>query len=309
MKQDQVLTSELDKQYWQNINRVRVSGAGRTNQALVKDDVGNWYVKQYFGDTERIWESAKNLALFSMSAKVPIDLAKQLNKASSPEEFAENGKESPTLQKVLEKHKGAYTAHTKEIQAKLERLHDKELEETLFASWDAHTNLKDDALFNTELKQALTAEIVAWKAVAATLKEKADQDPGQAIVKDVGALSRLGRTLSARITKISSPISSSDITQEEKELLEKQKKLVDEQDKEKKKREEANLEVEKKELEAKKKAGLEKKRKMAVFEVHKVVGCQVTDILTDRNRVLDQYEQAIVFIGDAANPKETKQSN
>ena len=309
VKQDQVLTSELDKQYWQNINRVRVSGAGSTNQALVKDDVGNWYVKQYFGDTERIWESAKNLALFSMSTKVPVDLAKQLNKAPSPEEFAGNGKESPTLQKVLERHKGAYTTHTKEIQAKLERLHDKELQETLIAAWDAHTNLKEDATFNAELKQALTAEIVVWNKVASTLKEKADQDSGQAIVKDVGALSRLGRMLLASITKISSSIYSSDITQEEKKLEERQEKLAEELDKEKKTLEEENLAAEKKKLEAKKKAEQEKKREMAAFEVHKVVGGQVMAILTDRNRVLDQYEQAIVFIGDAANPKETKKSN
>jgi len=313
VKQDRTLTSELDKQYWQNINRVRVSGAGGTNQALVKDDVGNWYVKQYFGDTKRIWESAKNLALFSMSAKVPIDLAKQLNKASSPEELAENNKESPTLQKVLEKHTGVYATHTKEIQAKLESLHDKELEETLIAAWDAHTNLKEDTAFNAELKQGLTAEIVTWKAVAKTLKEKVDQDPGQAIVKDVGALSRLGRMLSASIAKIS----SSDIAQEEKALEKKQKKLAEEilekkdaPDAEKKKLDEkkTELDAETKKLELKK-TELEKKREMAVFEVNKIVGGQVTGILTDRNRVLDQYEQAIVFIGDAANPKETKQSN
>jgi hypothetical protein len=309
VKQDRTLTSELDKQYWQNINRVRVSGTGFTNQALVKDDVGNWYVKQYFGDTERIWESAKNLALFSMSTKVPIDLAKQLNKASTPEEYAENNKETPTLQKVLEKHQGAYKTNTDEVKAKLERLHDKELKETLIAAWDAHKDLKDDATFNAELKQSLEAEIVVWKEVTTTLKKKADQDPGQAIVKDVGALSRLGRMLSASVTKISSSDITQDIMQEEKELEEKQKKLAEEQDKEKKNREEAKLEVEKEKLEAKKKAKLEKKRKMAVFEVHKVVGGRVTDILTDRNRVLDQYEQAIVFIGDAANPKEAKQSN
>lgn len=290
VKQDQVLTSELDKQYWQNINRVRVSGAGRTNQALVKDDVGNWYVKQYFGDTKRIWESAKNLALFSMSAKVPIDLAKQLNKASSPEEYAENSKESPTLQKVLERHQRVYKTHTEEIQANLDRLHDKELKETLIAAWDAHKNLKEDVTVHDALGQALEAEITVWNKAATAMKGKADQDPGQVIVKDVGALSRLGRMLSASITKI--------IMQEEKELEGKQKTLAEKLGKE-------TLDAKKTELETKK-TELEKKRKIAVFEVRKVVGGQVTDILTDRNRVLDQYEQAIVFIGDAANPKDSK---
>ncbi|HMS84515.1 MAG TPA: hypothetical protein PKD12_12755 [Nitrospira sp.] len=304
-KQDRLITSELDKQYWQNINRVRVSGAGATNQALVKDDVGNWYVKQYFGKTDQIWESAKNLALFSMSAKVPIDLAKQLNKASTPEEYAENSKETPTLQKVLEKHQSAYQTHTDEVKVKLERLHDRELKEMLIAAWDAHKDLRDDTSFNAEIKQALEAELVVWKTVATALKEKEGQDPGQAIVKDVGALARLGKMLSASITKISSSISSSAITQEEMELDGKQKKLADEPDIDKLKTKKAELEEEKQNL-SKKKAELERKRKAAVFEVHKVVGGQVTGILTERDRVLEQYEQAIVFIGDAAKPEETK---
>ncbi len=182
----------------------------------------------------------------------------------------------------------------------------------MLAAWDAHTNLKEDALFYTELKQALTAEITAWKAVATTLKEKADQDPGQAIVKDVGALSRLGKMLSASIAKIS----SLDIAQEEKELEGQQKSLDELEAKKELKEDEKKivdqlkdtLPTKRKNLKTKKEK-LEDKWEMAVFEVRKVVGGQVTDILTDRNRVLDQYEQAIVFIGDAANPKETKQSN
>lgn len=265
VKQDQVLTSELDKQYWQNINRVRVSGAGFTNQALVKDDVGNWYVKQYFGDTERIWESAKNLALFSMSAKVPIDLAKQLSKATKPEEYAENSKETPTLQKVLEKHQGAYKTHTDEVLAKLERLHTKndksELQETMIAAWEAHDGIKKATSFKASLIGELKTEIRRWDEAAKALKDNANQDPGQVIVKDVRALSRLDTMLSASIAKMP----PSDATDEVKQT--------------------------------------------AMKEVHKVVGGQVTDILTDQTRALDQYEQAIVFIGDAANPKETKEAN
>ncbi|CUS35406.1 exported hypothetical protein [Candidatus Nitrospira nitrosa] len=258
VKQDRTLTSELDKQYWQNINRVRVSGVGFSNQALVKDDVGNWYVKRYFGDTEDIAKSAKNLALFSLGAKMPIDLPRALRDASASKEELEKNPSTPTLQKVLEKHQGAYKTHTDEVKAKLERLHAKELRDTLIAAWEAHTDIKDKKEFKDSLDQALMAEIVVWDKMAATLKEKTDQDPGQAIVKDVGALSRLGRLLSAEIKKMPSSVASDPL------------------------------------------------KELAVAEVNKVVGSQVTDILTDRNRVLDQYEQAIVFIGDAANPKEAK---
>jgi len=56
---------ELDRQSWQNINRVRVTGAGNVNYAIAKDDVGNWYVKQYAADPTNIIRSARNLAMFS----------------------------------------------------------------------------------------------------------------------------------------------------------------------------------------------------------------------------------------------------
>lgn len=306
VKQDRTLTSELDKQYWQNINRVRVSGAGFTNQALVKDDVGNWYVKHYFGDTEDIAKSAKNLALFSLGSKVAIDLPRALRDASASEAELKKNPNTPTLQKVLEKHQGVYKTHTDEVKAELGRLHDKELEETLIAAWDAHKDLKEDVNFHAALQQALRAEIGVWNKAAIAVKEKGEQDPGQAIVKDVGALSRLGRMLSASIEKISSSIPSSAITQEEKELVEKEKELAGELDKEKLAAKKGELEVGKKKLDEKKKTQLEEKRNMAVFEVRKVVGGQVMGILTERNRVLGQYEQAIVFIGDAAKPEETK---
>ncbi|MBK9945901.1 MAG: hypothetical protein IPP12_01770 [Nitrospira sp.] len=268
-KQDRSITSELDKQYWQNINRVRVSGAGFTNQALVKDDVGNWYVKQYSGDTERIWESAKNLALFSLSAKIPVDLAKQLQKSETPEQLAKHSKDQPTLQKLLDKHQGAYKSHTDEVQAKLEQLHTKagtsELESRIIAAWNGNADIKETD-FESELKTALKAQIQEWDKAASTLKDKKDQDPGQAIVKDVRALARLDKNLSAQITGMSLP-----------------DKLKD------------KPEV----------------KTQAANGLHGIVKPLVFDLLEERKQALDRYEQAITFIGDAANPKEqdAKQSN
>ncbi|HVT82517.1 MAG TPA: hypothetical protein VHM90_17885, partial [Phycisphaerae bacterium] len=55
---------EIDKQYWQNINTVRVAGGGRTNYVIAKDDVGNWYVKNYSANPDQIIKSAKSLAMF-----------------------------------------------------------------------------------------------------------------------------------------------------------------------------------------------------------------------------------------------------
>lgn len=260
-KQDRSITSELDKQYWQNINRVRVSGAGFTNQALVKDDVGNWYVKQYFGDTEKIWESAKNLALFSLGAKVPVDLAKQLQKSKTPEELTRHSNEQPTLQKLLDKHQGAYKSHTDEVQAKLEQLHTKagtsELESRIIAAWNGNADIKETD-FESELKTALKAQIQEWDKAVSSLKDKKDQDPGQAIVRDIRALARLDKNLSAQISGMSLP-----------------DKLKD-----------------------------KPVKTQAANVLHGIVKPLVFDLLEERKQALGRYEQAITFIGDAANPKE-----
>jgi hypothetical protein len=59
------ITKTIDKQFWQSVNQVRVAGAGNTNYAIAKDDVGNWYVKDYGSDPSDIIRSAKNLAMFA----------------------------------------------------------------------------------------------------------------------------------------------------------------------------------------------------------------------------------------------------
>jgi hypothetical protein len=51
----------LDKVSWQPINHIKVEGAGSTNYVLVKDDLGNWYVKQYVADPEVIFAAASTV--------------------------------------------------------------------------------------------------------------------------------------------------------------------------------------------------------------------------------------------------------
>lgn len=65
-KDNEKMVAEIDKQYWQNINRVRVAGAGDTNYVIAKDDVGNWYVKSYSTDMKDIMKSTSNLAKVAM---------------------------------------------------------------------------------------------------------------------------------------------------------------------------------------------------------------------------------------------------
>jgi hypothetical protein len=65
---------ELEKLYWQNINRVTLDGGGFTNFVIAKDDVGNWYVKAYSSDPEAIYKSAINLGLFNAGARLNTNL-------------------------------------------------------------------------------------------------------------------------------------------------------------------------------------------------------------------------------------------
>lgn len=264
-ERDRVLTAELDKQFWQNINRVRVSGAGFTNQALVKDDVGNWYVKQYFGDTEKIVKSAKHLALYSLGTKLPIDLSRELRKASVTKEEskktdAEKEAELPPLQQVFGKHRAAYQAHTTDTATRLVALHGRDNEKTLYAEittvWKGDARSSTDADLMKALTVGLEEEVAQWDTNLGPLREASDQDRGLAIRKDLRALAKLEKQLSARIHK-----------------LDKQEAL----------------------------------KVKAAKEVHRVVGRILIDLLEGHKQALDRYEQAVLFIGDAANPKDPKQ--
>jgi len=64
----------LDKAFWQNVNRVRLSGAGDSNFAIAKDDVGNWYVKSMGTDSAAMVRAAKNLALFNIGSGMGSNL-------------------------------------------------------------------------------------------------------------------------------------------------------------------------------------------------------------------------------------------
>ncbi|NKB56238.1 MAG: hypothetical protein GKS00_07875 [Alphaproteobacteria bacterium] len=70
---------EIDKQFWQNINSVRLAGSGITNFALVKDDIGNWYAKGFSADPEPIIRGAQSLALFSVGGNLNMNLLRQHN--------------------------------------------------------------------------------------------------------------------------------------------------------------------------------------------------------------------------------------
>lgn len=94
---------EIDKQYWQNINSIKVEGNGKTDYALVKDDVGNWYVKGFDADPEKLFKTAQSLALFNMGGKFNVNLLQQVEdrrRLSTETDPVERGKIRAELDKA-----------------------------------------------------------------------------------------------------------------------------------------------------------------------------------------------------------------
>ncbi len=101
----------IDKQFWQNINRVRVSGTGKSNYVIAKDDTGNWYVKSYSANPQVVLKSARNLGMLALGNKMDADvlLRTQNNDAKSEGETASpTAQEASTLGRLADRHKQRY---------------------------------------------------------------------------------------------------------------------------------------------------------------------------------------------------------
>ena len=70
IQRERAVRADLDKSFWQNVNKVSVSAGGSSNFAIAKDDVGNWYVKAMGADPEAMIKAAKGLALFNLGGRV-----------------------------------------------------------------------------------------------------------------------------------------------------------------------------------------------------------------------------------------------
>ena len=118
---------QLEKLYWQNVNKVSVGGSGNTNYVLAKDDVGNWYVKAYSADPEAIIKSATSLALFNTGKNINTNLLRRNelrrrldNPTISQPELgrlqaeldATNSQNGVTLLKVKQRYTTRYLADT-----------------------------------------------------------------------------------------------------------------------------------------------------------------------------------------------------
>lgn len=155
-KRNARITAEIDKQFWQNINRVRVAGGGNTNYAVVKDDIGNWYVKGYSSNSEDIIESAKNLAIFAAGGTMDVGISTSTNQTNGTGKAPETS--SAALEPVLDKYRDEYRKKTAEeyklLYAILNEPNTK-INDQIRTSWDTNEQIKSCSQIQSPLRTSL----------------------------------------------------------------------------------------------------------------------------------------------------------
>lgn len=231
------IVGDIDKQFWQNINSVRVAGGGSTNYVLAKDDIGNWYVKAYSSDTKEIIKTASKLAMFNLGASMKSDLLGRFTSQNEADQNnAVNNSQKTVLEKVFEKHKARYSESTTDTYLTMISERDSEtLKANILNSWDSQ---EDSAKLIDVLKPVLEGNSASLKdTLSKTLKGDTEKtsDKGVEITIALSDIRRFHNALSSDIRNLNlkkTPAEEVTLSKKNKEeaeaALEKAKKeLVD----------------------------------------------------------------------------------
>ena len=172
---DEELRIQLDTQFWQNINRVRVAGGGSTNYAIAKDPAGNWYVKGYSSDPQAVFKSAEGLARYYAGQKRNLDL-NNLGDDGKPSSASPVG-----LEKTYAEFRKRYEQHTEADRTSLLKLLAKDVEGDVVTLRKQVNNIalqKDDP---NELGKKMEGVYEAEFAAIRTKLEKAAPDQERAV--------------------------------------------------------------------------------------------------------------------------------
>ena len=198
-KRDAQINAEIDKQFWQNINRVRVAGGGFTNYAVVKDDIGNWYVKGYSADPCDVIKSARNLAMFSLSAKMNTDFLKRTNRDNGGQPSTDKSDANQTaVERLYNKYKDQYNSRTRTDRGRLIELLKSEMKSAIMQAWQQNDGLNGSI---SRLENKLDAAIeLHLKKPADELEETKDvTEHGSKIISALHAIRRFHNTLLADV--------------------------------------------------------------------------------------------------------------
>ncbi|MHC4478561.1 MAG: hypothetical protein ACYTEL_23235 [Planctomycetota bacterium] len=293
-KCDALINSEIDKQFWQNINRVRVAGGGKTNYVVAKDDIGNWYVKHYSADPEDVIKGAKSLALFSLSAKADADFIARLGR-DEDEKVKKRGPdlEDSSLGRVFSDHRADYNRRTKaDYDLLYEILKDKEekIEGPIKEIWEQNKDIKPDnnaggidvlALLAAELDRESRSHLEQIKKSTEKKEketkkqtQKREQEQAERPARIIETLARLRRFDDALTSAIRDNLAArADIEITQRDMSEPKRQ--------------------------KERDRVIRARAAAIPAVTSVVRAELTKIIVRRKDAVEDYERAILFVGDA----------
>ncbi len=334
------LIESIDKQFWQNINSVRLAGGGNTNYVVAKDDIGNWYVKAYAANPEPIIESAKNLALFSLGPKLNANLLgrvkaqeKKVEKAaavqnnstgqndstggSTPASEENNKPEPAPFEKLLDKYEAKYSKETESDKGEVETLLKDDgsaIKGLITNAWEVNDDIKNTASFLTDLdgKLSKTATEILNPAYKEITNKQVEKSDGFKILTAVNDIKRFHYVLIQRVRDMH-VTDAPRIAHEnaDKALKEKQVELdnYDETGKNATTIESDKTAIKKeikkrKEAEEETRAPLkqaENAEKAAVREATRVVRDILNKYVVKRKEAIAQYKTAIMFMGDATS--------
>ncbi|WP_338848942.1 hypothetical protein V8J88_08360 [Massilia sp. W12] len=166
---------EMDKQYWQNINQIKVDGGVASNFALVKDDVGNWYVKGLSSDPEEMFRSAQSLAMFNLGGKLDLNLLGNLEDRRKLNDPDLSSTERRELQDRIDKRHGSSGAAT----AGIARVHEQYKKEYLDDTEKNRSNFLlalaglSEKISNRHRKLSFSKDVGENQASQSALKEDA----------------------------------------------------------------------------------------------------------------------------------------
>lgn len=180
--------NEIDKQSWQNINTVRLTGAGNTNYAIAKDDIGNWTVKAYSADSGPIIDSALGLAKFSMGVQLG-GIGSKVKDEKAATSVDENLPQPTLLERLHKRYETEYsTKSSEQIEGLLASIEDETLKNKISNAWEEDAVIKD---YKSDLEPALNAAWSSLKDTATEIKNNKDKDTdGSRILRGLKALKR-----------------------------------------------------------------------------------------------------------------------
>jgi hypothetical protein len=202
-----LVATELDKQFWQNINSVRVAGGGASQYVAAKDDIGNWYIKAYSADPSNIIKSAQNLAMFGLGANLDTTALSRLGSTPDPGAAPLELTSQPSR---LDRLHGRYAAHyLKRAKADrdhlAERLGELGIAADIKRAWAANTATAS-ILADLEAQLNAARSAIFEPALEGLAREPAEpKDVPDRIVSAGHSIRRFHNSLGSRIRDLSGP--------------------------------------------------------------------------------------------------------